>query len=345
MMKKFLLTLGIAAAAICSFSGMSTVSAAENSSDNNTEITETAELSSTNINNPDVITVSYGSTLAKAEANCVPYVKSYSWDSDYGEDPAPVDYAKFTLTQKSYVKISANHTTTKSYTFPYGKSTVNLYSNKGYSVLLGDTSFDNTESWVSPSIYLELDAGTYYLSLNVKSNYGFSYDFTGYVNVAAVKATKGVTVKKTINSTKNAATLKVSTSGIGEVTSISYLEGKKTASSSWSGATKLKSNKVKLKKNGWVTFQIQTEYYTTYKQYKVTGIDTTKPTVKGVKNKKSYKKPVTIKFSDKSSGIKKATLNGKKIKSGKKVKKAGSYTLKVWDKAGNCRIVKFKIKK
>ncbi len=228
---------------------MSAVSAAENSGDNNTEITETAELSSTNINNPDVITVSYGSTLAKAEANCVPYVKSYSWDSEYGEDPAPIEYAKFTLTQKSYVKISANHTTTKSYTFPYGKSTVNLYSNKGYSVLLGDTGFDNTESWVSPSIYVELDAGTYYLSLNVKNNHGFSYDFTGYVNVAAVKSNKGRYRKENHkNSTKNAATLKVSTSGIGEVTSISYLEGKKTASSSWSGATELKSNKVKLKK-------------------------------------------------------------------------------------------------
>ena len=72
--------------------------------------------------------------------------------------------------------------------------------------------------------------------------------------------------------------------------------------------------------------------------------DKIKPTVTGVKNNKTYKKQVTIKFSDKQSGIKKATLNGKKIKSGKKVKKNGKYTLKVYDKAGNVIQVKFTIK-
>ena len=80
--------------------------------------------------------------------------------------------------------------------------------------------------------------------------------------------------------------------------------------------------------------------------------DTKKPTVKGVKNGKTYKKTVTIKVSDKS-GIKKVTLNGKKMsvskfKKGYKIKRKSttkSYTLKVWDKAGNKRVVKFKIKK
>ena len=71
--------------------------------------------------------------------------------------------------------------------------------------------------------------------------------------------------------------------------------------------------------------------------------DTKKPTVKGVKNKKTYKKAVKIKFSD-VSGIKKATLNGKKIKSGKKVKKKGKYTLIIIDKAGNKIKIKFRIK-
>lgn len=73
-------------------------------------------------------------------------------------------------------------------------------------------------------------------------------------------------------------------------------------------------------------------------------LDKTKPTIKGVKNGTTYKKVVTIKFSDKS-GIRKATLNGKKIKSGTKVKKNGSYTLIVTDKAGNSRTVRFKIRK
>ncbi|MDD6069539.1 MAG: hypothetical protein PUC12_01820 [Clostridiales bacterium] len=77
--------------------------------------------------------------------------------------------------------------------------------------------------------------------------------------------------------------------------------------------------------------------------------DTKKPTVKGVKNNKAYKKSVKFKVSDKS-GIKKVTLNKKKIKvskakKGYTVKKKGKYTMKVWDKAGNVRTVKFKIKK
>ena len=77
--------------------------------------------------------------------------------------------------------------------------------------------------------------------------------------------------------------------------------------------------------------------------------DTKKPTVKGVKNNKTYKKSVKFKVSDKS-GIKKVTLNKKKIKvskakKGYTVKNNGKYTLKVWDKAGNVRTVKFKIKK
>lgn len=77
----------------------------------------------------------------------------------------------------------------------------------------------------------------------------------------------------------------------------------------------------------------------------VKGKDTTKPKVSGVKNGKTYSKAVTIKFSDKDSGIKSAKLNKKTIKSGTKVTKNGSYTLVVVDNAGNKTTVKFKIKK
>ena len=73
-------------------------------------------------------------------------------------------------------------------------------------------------------------------------------------------------------------------------------------------------------------------------------IDKQKP-ITNIKNKKTYKKTVQIRFKDKISGIKKATLNGKKIKSGKKVKKNGKYTLKIYDKAGNVKKIKFTIKK
>ena len=73
-------------------------------------------------------------------------------------------------------------------------------------------------------------------------------------------------------------------------------------------------------------------------------VDTIKPSVSGVTNGATYKKSRTIKFKD-TYGVKSATLNGKKIKSGKVVSKAGTYTLKVKDKAGNLKTVRFKIKK
>lgn len=73
-------------------------------------------------------------------------------------------------------------------------------------------------------------------------------------------------------------------------------------------------------------------------------VDTTYPSVKGVKNGATYKSKRTIKFTD-TIGVKSATLNGKKIKSGKVVSKKGKYTLRVTDMAGNVRVVKFQIKK
>lgn len=73
-------------------------------------------------------------------------------------------------------------------------------------------------------------------------------------------------------------------------------------------------------------------------------IDRTKPSVKGIKDGKTYKKAVKIKFSDKN-GIKSATLNGKPFRKGSKTSKNGSYIFKVTDNAGNVKVVKFKIKK
>lgn len=73
-------------------------------------------------------------------------------------------------------------------------------------------------------------------------------------------------------------------------------------------------------------------------------VDKIKPSVHGVTNGATYKKSRTIKFTD-TYGVKSATLNGKKIKSGKVVSKTGTYTLKVKDKADNLKTVRFKIKK
>lgn len=71
-------------------------------------------------------------------------------------------------------------------------------------------------------------------------------------------------------------------------------------------------------------------------------LDRTKPYC-NIVNGKTYKNSVTIKLSDKY-GIKKAYLNGKSVKSGRKVTKSGTYSLKVYDKAGNLTTKKFKLK-
>ncbi len=73
-------------------------------------------------------------------------------------------------------------------------------------------------------------------------------------------------------------------------------------------------------------------------------VDRTKPAIKGVKNGRTYKRAVKIRFSDKN-GIKSAKLNAKSVKSGARVKKKGRYVLKVVDAAGNSKTVKFRIRK
>lgn len=72
--------------------------------------------------------------------------------------------------------------------------------------------------------------------------------------------------------------------------------------------------------------------------------DKVKPVISGVKNKKVYTGSVTIRYEDKGSGIKSATINGKKLRNGRKIKKKGDYEVIVTDNAGNTKKVKFTIK-
>lgn len=79
--------------------------------------------------------------------------------------------------------------------------------------------------------------------------------------------------------------------------------------------------------------------------------DKTKPSVTGVKNGKSYRGKVTVKVSDKDSGVKSAviknTKTGKtyaKFTGSKKVTKKGKYSVTVTDNMGNKKTVKFTVK-
>lgn len=71
-------------------------------------------------------------------------------------------------------------------------------------------------------------------------------------------------------------------------------------------------------------------------------VDKTKATA-NVKKNKTYKAGKKVTFKD-ASGIKSAKLDGKKVKSGTKIKKKGTHTLVITDKAGNKTTIKFKVK-
>jgi hypothetical protein len=103
------------------------------------------------------------------------------------------------------------------------------------------------------------------------------------------------------------------------------------------------SNKLSFTKTGKYTL-VATDYQGNSSTVKFR-IDAKAPRVKGIKNGKISKKNVTLRFSD-NIGVKSVKVNGKSA-STKKVtlKKAGKYTVKVTDQAGNKTTVKFRIKK
>lgn len=101
----------------------------------------------------------------------------------------------------------------------------------------------------------------------------------------------------------------------------------------------------RVSKNGSYTVMVEDAAGSRYSYIvHVSSIDQTKPSIIGVKNGKVYKKAVTIKFSDAQSGIRSATLNGRKISSGNKIKMPGVYRIEVVDQAGNQAMVKFRIR-
>ena len=77
-------------------------------------------------------------------------------------------------------------------------------------------------------------------------------------------------------------------------------------------------------------------------------VDKKKPTIRGVKNKKTYKKAQYFTVYDKDSGVASVKINGKKRKVGEayyELNKKGTYKIVVKDKVGNTTKVKVKIKK
>lgn len=104
--------------------------------------------------------------------------------------------------------------------------------------------------------------------------------------------------------------------------------------------TSSKARSIQVTESG--IYELEVVTITGTKKVKFT-VDRTAPKVTGVANNKTYKGKVKVSVKDNVSGISKITLNGKKIKSGAKITKKGSYTLKAKDKAGNVKTIRFKI--
>lgn len=285
---------------------------------------------------------------------------SWSCDLVSPEDGQPVSaYASFTLEKDSIVKMSVKYTDTAD--LAYTSPDVFVYSNS--AMTSKKMEFGQYDDGETRTAYLP--AGTYYIQAIDEKLMGWDHGVKVDTSICAMPVEKALSASTKVNSTKTKATITVNQAFGADLKNIQYVYGSYDAkdnenSDIWKTpilgdiyydgyiATELTNgNTFTVKKNGTYTIRVITNDETTYSiKYKVKGIDTTAPTVTGVKNKKTYKKAVTIKFSDKGgSGIKKATLNGKKISSGKKVSKKGSYTLKVTDKAGNAKTIKFTIKK
>lgn len=273
-----------------------------------------------------------------------------SWQIDYALDRnagvgEQTYYAKFTLPQDSIVRIKSN--TEKEKAFSNNKE-FTLYGNSsmGKALVTNDIGYGSGDDW------LNLKAGVYYMKCRSELYMSGTSNHTIKVSIGAVPLSKAVTFTQTPNGNKTSVIVDVKQHfAEASVIRYEYAEGNVTASSSWNG-TGLKSPQFTVTKNGWYTVRIyvrstvawnQDMYY--YVPINVKGIDTTAPKISGVSPNKYYKKAVTVKFSDTGSGIKSALLNGKSIKSGKKVKTDARYTLKVTDKAGNSKTVKFVVDK
>jgi hypothetical protein len=187
---------------------------------------------------------------------------------------------------------------------------------------LGDTSFEILEITMPNAIIetngtLSDDRKTVYWNQNDYDNVDAWYAYTDNEWKVYLNGIKGKYIKEptkvTIVSTRPTKSIKVNNKAI-------------------------KEKVYEVNKEGKYTFKV-----TSNKGTKTCSLiyDKTKP--KTNVESKAYKKKVKIKCSDKLSGIKKITLNGKKIKNGYVVKKKGTYKLKVTDNAGNTKTVKFSI--
>lgn len=253
---------------------------------------------------------------------------------------APIDYYKIQIFDYSQVAISFNFEQTDNISVSKGECTIYDENNQKIT-----SQRFNTSGGGRNVISQMLEEGTYYISLS------------GTTAATSIKAEaipyKIDTTLSTQRWTNKGVVVNVSTEF---ETSEEYVvqgrvqDNKITESSIWNSrnenCSEIINGKFNATKNGVYSIRVKdTKREYVLKRIKISNIDQILPSVSGVKNKGTYNKEITIKFWDKGgSGIKTATIDGVKIKSGAKFSKKGTHTLKVVDNAGNTKTIKFTIK-
>ncbi|MDE6313479.1 MAG: hypothetical protein K2M46_07665 [Lachnospiraceae bacterium] len=322
------------------------------------------------------ITVDYVTNYSAME-NAEHMIRS-NFQIESSDNNKKSQYAQFTLKSDSYVKVMSTYEYTKGST--YVTKEVKVFSNVGMSAKKMEIVWnwwDDKDSYAYATAFLP--AGTYYMEISVRdaSTSGVGLTANIRTSVAAIPCSQLLKLSSTANKNRTNATVKVAQTLGSNKLDMQYCAGSigmenvnngvywkvlrddfqgRVGNNRYEENTLQSSSKLladtatsfSVKQNGIYTIRITDHQGNAYlKTISVQGVDTKAPTVTGVKNNRTYKKTVTIKFKDEKggSGIRKATLNNKRIKSSKKVSKNGFYTLKVTDKAGNTRTIKFKIKK
>lgn len=254
-------------------------------------------------------------------------------------DVSPIDYYKFELKDRSKVSINFNFEATGGVSLSNGTCT--LYDSQNQKLIAKRYNSSGAKYNVITEM---LEPGIYYISLS---------GVTGATNLE-VKAISYEVKSKLSDEEWTNENVTVKLLPEFEPTEILYVDKKvsdvkikdsKTWNIRYEDCHEVEYNTFEITKNGWYTVRLRdNEGNFVLSRIQITNIDKKAPTISGVANKKSYKKGTIIKFSDKDSGIRKATLNGKNVKSGVKATTIGKNTLKVYDNAGNVKSIIFYIK-
>ena len=268
-------------------------------------------------------------------------------------------YFQFALDSDSWVRLSGYYSL---YSHDGAGTHVDIYSDSGLSSRIGGFGWGY---WQYDKEFTGfLTKGTYYAVITTKKE-NYRQDFEGSVNVTAavipVSDIFGFRVKTAVS--RKTATVFIEDALGPYAKSVQYRKGnvslthvndsafwKKRVTSGPDDAAILSAGNgrysFKATENGFYTVMVEDTSGSRYSSaVKVSGIDDKRPIVVGVKNGRTYKKAVTVRFFDRQSGIKSAKLSGRKIFSGMKVCADGTYRLVVVDQAGNKAIVQFRIRK